>query len=569
MQNYLVKLSFLFFFINECIAQQEEANNENHLRSLKPTPLLDSTTKNSASLKLHSKLLQTVYSESYSKNYYYTTLYIGPQHIKQTYIIDTGSSIMSSPCKPCTGCGANKKNYFYTPLKKHKTLKCGTKVCKMVPATNCDYKEDKEENHKLCSYNVKQSSGDGITGYYLDDIVYFETDNNITSSPLRRKVYRSYALPIGCTTAEYGKYKELNADGIMGVNNNEKSFINLLYNLKIINRDMFSLCFSLRGGYMSLGEIDKTFHKSKKIEFVPLLKSNIFYLIKVNGIIVGNNKNTVNSKTIASIDTGNTISYFPPFIFKSLIKEFSQFCKTKGGSCGSFQYDQELGYCASFKDRESLFKAISEYWPNITLQLDKDTEYIWKPINYYYYYFKTNTRKACLGFNSHKSQNIVLGTNFVHGHDVIFDRANQRLGFVQADCSRGNMLLNRMRGSLKSHLPIFETNPALVDKEIHKNEKEGKFNLGDNTNNKVVDFIQGHNTELDFSNDFKMVNFVILLSSIVIVVVVLVVVVSNLLCSKREYLKYGKYGTQEYAEDTDGNDNGEVNGDNKITFDDK
>ena len=126
-----------------------------------------------------------------------------------------------------------------------------------------------------------------------------------------------------------------------------------------------------------------------------------------------------------------------------------------------------------------------------------------------------------------------------------------------------------MRGSLKSHLPIFETNPALVDKEIHKNEKEGKFNLGDNTNNKVVDFIQGHNTDLDFSNDFKMVNFVILLSSIVIVVVVLVVVVSNLLCSKREYLKYGKYGTQEYAEDTDGNDNVEVNGDNKITFDDK
>jgi pre-mRNA-splicing factor ATP-dependent RNA helicase DHX15/PRP43 len=102
---------------------------------------------------------------------------------------------------------------------------------------------------------------------------------------------------------------------------------------------------------------------------------------------------------------------------------------------------------------------------------------------------------------------------------------------------------------------------------IHKNEKEGKFNLGDDTNNKVVDFIQGHNTELDFSSDFKMVNFIILLSSIVIVVVVIVVVVSNLICNKREYLKYDR--THEYAEETDDNDNGEVNGDNKITFDDK
>jgi hypothetical protein len=318
---------------------------------------------------------------------------------------------------------------------------------------------------------------------------------------------------------------------------------------------------------MSMGEIDKTYHKSKKIEFVPLLKSNIFYLIKVNGIMVGNNKNTVNSKAVASIDTGNTISYFPPFIYKSLIKEFSKFCKNKGGSCGNFQYDSELGYCASFKDRESLFKAISEYWPNITLQLGKDTEYIWKPINYYYYYLKLNIRKACLGFNSHKSQNIVLGTNFIHGHDVIFDRENQRLGFVPADCSRGNMLFNRIKGSLKFHLPIFETNPALVDKEIHKNEKEGKFNLGDDTNNKAIDFIQGHNTELDFSSDFKMVNFIILLSSIVIVVVVIVVVVSNLICNKREYLKYDR--THEYAEEIDDNDNGEVNGDNKITFDDK
>ena len=53
-------------------------------------------------------------------------------------------------------------------------------------------------------------------------------------------------------------------------------------------------------------------------------------MIKVNVIMVRNNKNTVNIKTIASIDTGNTISYFPPFIYKSLIKEFSQYCKKKG-----------------------------------------------------------------------------------------------------------------------------------------------------------------------------------------------------------------------------------------------
>jgi hypothetical protein len=80
--------------INECFARtNEEFNSENNLRLLKPTPILDSKTKNVDSLKLHSKLLQTLYSDSYSNNYYYTTLYIGPSKIKQTYLIDTTNAI--------------------------------------------------------------------------------------------------------------------------------------------------------------------------------------------------------------------------------------------------------------------------------------------------------------------------------------------------------------------------------------------------------------------------------------------------------------------------------------------
>jgi len=72
--------------------------------------------------------------------------------------------------------------------------------------------------------------------------------------------------------------KELNTDGIMGMNNNTKSFVSLLYNLKVINQNVYTLCFGLRGGYMSLGEVDPTFHKSQTIEYAPLLDSNIFLL---------------------------------------------------------------------------------------------------------------------------------------------------------------------------------------------------------------------------------------------------------------------------------------------------
>ena len=597
MAKIYYNLLILAFTLNICLGQIE-SNFENNLRSLKSqtkkpslAPLNNNTsTAYASSLKLHSKLLQTVYSDSFSKNYYYTTLYVGQNKIKQTYIIDTGSSILSSPCSPCKECGVHKRNYFHIEDKKSKPLKCDNKICKMVPATNCRYKKDKDENKKSCSFNVKASDGDGMKGYYLKDIVYFEADYHL-SNRYPKKLFRSYALPIGCTTEEYGRFKDFNADGIMGVNYNDKSFISLLYKLKIINRDIFTLCFGLRGGYMSLGEIDTTYHKSDKINYVPLLTSDIYYLIKVNGILVGNstyNNDTIESRSDAIIDTGNTLSYFPTYIYRPLFRQFNHFCKKQNGKCGEFKSDPDLGYCASFDSRESLFKAIYEYWPNITLKFSKGVEYTWKPIHYYYYYFKNGIRKACIGFGSNKSDNIILGTNFIHGHDIILDRQKKRFGFVSADCSRGNLLLKRIRGIINNETPknnyseieknsenkTFvsknETDPHTIDKEIHKIENEGKFDLGDNTTKDMLEFIQGHNTELDFSNDFQLVNFIILLVSIIIVVVVFLVVISVLMCNKRSNLKYETSETNEYIADiNEENDSGnfdEGNNENKISF---
>jgi hypothetical protein len=161
----------------------------------------------------------------------------------------------------------------------------------MVPASECHKDEKKKKKVDLdkinCSFYVKKSNGNGLKGNYLRNIVYFEEDKNSTA---HKKVYRSYALPIGCTTGEFGKFKSLSPDGIMGLNNDKGSFINVLYNLKIVNRNLFSLCFGLEGGYMSLGEIDKTYHKSKKINYVPFLSSNNYYSINVLGIKVGSKK---------------------------------------------------------------------------------------------------------------------------------------------------------------------------------------------------------------------------------------------------------------------------------------
>lgn len=81
-----------------------------------------------------------------------------------------------------------------------------------------------------------------------------------------------------------------------------------------------------------------------------------------------------------------------------------------------------------------------------------------------------------MGFNSYKSQNIILGTNFIHGYDIIFNREKQKLGFVPADCSRGKILLKRNFIFSKFTSPSFANDPKTIDKEIHKSENKG--NLG-------------------------------------------------------------------------------------------
>ena len=536
-------------------------------RSLVPNPLLNATTKNSQNLKLHSKILQTVYSDSFSKNFYYTTLYIGDQKVRQTFIIDTGSSIMSSPCSPCKDCGEHKRPFYYDMDHKHKPLKCDSRICKLVPANVCKNNDLKFMDSKTCSFNLNRVNGDGIKGYYLRDIVYFETDRQLHLSLLRKKVFRSYALPMGCTTGEQGKYKELNTDGIIGMNNSPQSVPNLLYSLGIINRNIFTLCFGLRGGYMSLGEIDTTYHKSQDISYVPLLDSELFYFIKLNSIKVSDaSTSAISVPLIAKVDTGNSISYFPSITFKAIISQFRQYCSSKNHTCGNFTYDEEYGYCATFPDRESLFSAIYRNWPDLILTFG-EYDYVWKPINYYYYKFNVTTRRACLGFQLHKSERVVLGANFIHGHDVIFNRAAKKLGFVPADCSRGNLIWSRFQ-TMMGNSAFETTDPIKMDKELHHSESENKFHLGDNNREDMVSFIQGHNTELDKS-EFSTVNFIILLVSIIIVVIVLVIVLSVLLCGKKN-LKYqsqeDEYTPEEAPEDVNNSDPNNDSNDNKISF---
>ena len=162
----------------------------------------------------------------------------------------------------------------------------------------------------------------------------------------------------------------------MGLNNGKGSFIDVLYNLKVVDRNLFSLCLGLDGGYMSLGEIDKTYHKSKVIKHVPLLNQTNLYTFNVFGISVGSNK-VEKIKLSAIIDTSTSFTYFPKDLYKLLYNQFIGKCTTNKGKnkCGNFQYDSQLGYCVSFNNKNSFDKSVNNLWPNIIFTLQNNISF--------------------------------------------------------------------------------------------------------------------------------------------------------------------------------------------------
>ena len=450
---------------------------------------------------LTNHYVSKIYTDS-NLNYYYTTLYIGKNKSAQTYILDTGSTIMTSPCTTCIKCGKHT-NPYYKHLSSKKALSSKSTKCSFLANNNKKRRGIFNSFHNYCTFNISYSDGSSIAGYYTRQRVYFQNllnkDNNYS---------KPFIIPIGCTSEEKKIFYYQKADGIMGLGNSKKSFVNMLYRTDTIRLNLFTLCFDKSGGYFALGRVDRTYHKSKTIRFVPILNKHS-YDIKIIQILIGNN--AIYNDYNASIDTGNTITYFPRMFYRKILNSFKKHCKIKNKNytCGKFKTYEKSGYCASFDSLKKAKNAL-KYWPNITLLLDGFL-YKWHPSDYHYEFKNENIIYICLGFNFDNSQKITLGTNFIINYDVIFDRYHQKIGFVRSDCSR----------TIKTY--IFENTSHLYDFQRPKPIKINIVNTTSNSSNEedeeetILDEIDDGRKKKPDSSEF-------IISSIVIVGIIIIVI---------------------------------------------
>ena len=358
------------------------------------------------------------------KNNYYITLYIGEHKKPQTFLLDTIGSLFTSQCNIYS---SNEKdmnsNYLNNIIKEKDILNCeNNKKCINYPFSSC--------NNNKCEfeYYYKNST---IKGLYANQHLSFSEKED------------SYIFPLGCSLFETNFFLTQEADGILGLNSQNNSFIDLLYKQKIISNKKFSICLNQKnGGYISFGQIKEIDNnqdkKSQKIliSYIPFdSPNNGIYILDINSIYVdkGNNliKNQQNKKSI--IDSMSVKTYFTESIYNNLINEILSYCLNNKGNCKNIQKIENLGYCSIFKSKQEIIKSIDKYWPIIIIEFNGYNHAL-----YPRYYFIANSSggkiKACIGIEKSDNNYNILGTTFLNGYNVIFDNENKNIGFYESNC---------------------------------------------------------------------------------------------------------------------------------------
>ena len=392
-----------------------------------------SNLKNSKNSKLRNLAEQYIYGSAFKLNYYYTNIYLGDDMQKQGLILDTGSSITTATCSPlCQKCG-NHISPPYDIKKEKKIISCSEEKCKMV-SSKCD-----NSTKSNCTFKISYSEGSSLEGVYVNEIIRF--GENYTQQ-------EGKYIPMGCTSSETHLFYKQEVNGIMGLCNNEKNFVDILYKFGAIKRNMFSLCYAKLGGIFTLGEINYKLH-TENITFLPMKTDRDKYFgLDVKSIFVNDKKVENYNYGIYNvfIDSGTTISYFNNLICDGIVKIMMDECAKfkKKDACGKYEYLSDFGFCYTFNNTNDLDYAVKNYWPTIHFNLN-GYDYKWTPERYSFNITNKNKIGACMGFAKTSGNKITLGSTWLIGHDIIFDREKKLLGFAEANCFQ-NKNLNMTNG---------------------------------------------------------------------------------------------------------------------------
>jgi len=234
---------------------------------------------------------------------------------------------------------------------------------------------------------------------------------------------------IGCHSIETDSFYNQRADGILGIgpvipaqssktNKLRSGFITELYENKVISKNMFSICLSHNGGYMSIGGVNHTYHLENHTNFVDL-EYNQHYAIYIKYIQILQEYINVSYTWRVVIDTGSTYSYFPNQIYTKISSVLDNYCVnitssktntsdtnditnksnvTTENKCLFDIYTNENDLKCYTKSNSTDLEYFYNLFPNIYFNLDDGVIFTWRPSDYLMKNNKENKGNYCVGF---------------------------------------------------------------------------------------------------------------------------------------------------------------------------
>lgn len=355
---------------------------------------------------------------------HFAYLYVGTPSQRQSVIIDTGSykyqdichyniehifvgsHYTAFPCVGCSQCGQHTDEYFdYKNSSTAKLLDC---------------------NNNPCVISQSYSEGSSWKAIQVEDKVWV---GGLTADLVPDGANFSINFAFGCQTSETGLFRTQLADGIMGLSMADDTLPYKLVANGITESKVFSLCFRLGGGIMTIGGVDQRIHSKPGILYAKLLKSSGWYTVNLLGVQlqdqVGKETKSIdfdpknwNNEKGCIIDSGTTDSYLPQAVasqFSSIFNELAGVPFTQANVALTAQQLSRL--------------------PNILYTFEgTDDQPFTIVMPWTSYVDSVGGGKYAFRIYLTEPTGTVLGANFMNGYNIIFDPDNLKVGFAKSNC---------------------------------------------------------------------------------------------------------------------------------------
>ncbi|KAL5782966.1 hypothetical protein ACOSP7_007995 [Xanthoceras sorbifolium] len=369
--------------------------------------LSKNTTHHRNMKELDAAQIPVIDGSSFRTQNFLVKVGFGTPKVEVSLVIDTGSDITWTQCKPCKNCYKQKENKFDRRASStYATIPCADALCDIAPHA------DNVKCRKLdCVYKIKYEGGPSSEGYFAKETL------TLTSS----EVLTDYKF--GCGFDQQGNYSR--QAGIMGL---DRSQVSIVSQTASKYSRIFSYCLpssSSNTGHLTFG----SHSLPQAIKYTKLITTHsTLYGLGLIGLGLGGKKLSIPESVFKQsgtvIDSGTPLTYLPPTAYTALETAFrdamSKYPKAPASS------DLDVCYDVS-KDPQFTVPQFDFYFEDgtqVTIP-DKGSIHVY------------STSQVCLAMvaNQDAKEYTIIGNVAQKTMEVVYDIPGNRIGFALKGCN--------------------------------------------------------------------------------------------------------------------------------------